>query len=88
MASIPPFQDYDDNDPDIVFRRKRWAYFGTLKKIRQEYLATVKTSNAYNFEGYMKEQYGIQLNLVAGNITDGYSVVNEQKYLIFLLKFT
>ena len=40
------------------------------------------------FEDYMEEHYGIKLNLVDGNITDGYRIVDEKKYLIFLLKFT
>jgi len=27
------------------------------------------------------------MNIVNGNITDGYEIVDEKKYLIFLLKF-
>ena len=88
MASIPPFQDYDDDDPELEFRRNRWKYWQALKKIRQEYQATGIEFDAYNFEGYMTEQYGIQLNLVDGNLTDGYRIVDEKKYLVFLLKFT
>ena len=88
MASIPPFQDYDDDDPELEFRRNRWKYWAALKKIRQEYQATDIEFDAYNFEGYMEEQYGIKLNLVDGNITDGYRIVDEKKYLVFLLKFT
>ena len=88
MASIPPFQDYDDDDPEIEFRRNRWKYWAALKKIRREYQATGEEFDAYNFEGYMEEQYGIKLNLVDGNITDGYRIVDEKKYLVFLLKFT
>jgi len=87
VASIPPFQDYDDDDPEIDFRRKRWTYWAALKKIQKEYQATGKEFNPQNFEDYMKEHYGIQLNLVDGNITDGYRVVDEKKYLVFLLKF-
>ena len=88
MASIPPFQDYDDDDPELEFRRNRWKYWQALKKIRQEYQATGIEFDAYNFEGYMKEQYGIKLAIVDGNITDGYRIVDEKKYLVFLLKFT
>ena len=88
MASIPPFQDYDDDDPEIEFRRNRWTYWAALKKIRREYQATGIQFDARNFEGYMEEQYGIKLNLVDGNITDGYRIVDDKKYLVFLLKFT
>ena len=88
MASIPPLQDYDDDDPELEFRRNRWTYWAALKKIRREYQATSKEFDAYDFEGYMEEHYGIKLNLVDGNITDGYQIVDEKKYLVFLLKFT
>ena len=88
MASIPPFQDYDDDDPEIEFRRNRWKYWAALKKIQKEYQATGIEFDAYNFEDYMKEQYGIQLAILDGNITDGYRIVDEKKYLVFLLKFT
>jgi len=27
------------------------------------------------------------MNIVNGNITDGYEIVDEKKYLLFLLKF-
>ena len=87
MAKISPFQDYDDDDPEIKFRRNRWKYWAALKKIQKEYHATGKDFTPHNFQDYMEEHYGIQLNLVDGNITDGYQIVDEKKYLVFLLKF-
>ena len=87
MASIPHIQDYDDDDPLIKQRKNRWNYWEALKKVRKEYMAQNKEFDAYDFEDYIIGQYGIRMNIVNGNITDGYEIVDEKKYLIFLLKF-
>ena len=87
MATIQPFQDYDDDDPEINKRRNRWNYWEALKKVRKEYLEQNKEFDAYDFEDYLVGKYGLKMNIVGGNITDGYQIVDEKKYLIFLLKF-
>ena len=87
MAIIPQIQDYDDGDPNIDQRRNRWNYWEALKKVRKEYMAQNKEFDAYDFEDYLTGQYGLKMNIVNGNITDGYEIVDEKKYLIFLLKF-
>ena len=87
MASIPHIQDYDDDDPLIKQRRNRWNYWEALKKVRKEYMAQNSEFDAYDFEDYLIGQYGLKMNIVNGNITDGYEIVDEKKYLIFLLKF-
>ena len=91
MTSIPPIQDYDDDDPEIDFRKKRWDYWSALKKIRKEYMEDIQNLDgqfdAYDFEDYIEENYGIKMNIVDGNITDGYKIMDEKKYLIFLLKY-
>ena len=43
--------------------------------------------DGYDFATYIEDKYGIKMNMVNGNITDGYQIVDEQKYLIFLLRF-
>jgi hypothetical protein len=87
MATIPQIQDYDDDDPLIEQRKKRWDYWAALKLVRKEYMLQNKEFDAYDFEDYLIGQYGIRMNIVNGNITDGYEIVDEKKYLIFLLKF-
>lgn len=89
MTTILPFQDYDDDDPNIEQRKKRWDYWAALKQIRKEYIAetAIGQFDAYDFEDYIEANYGIKMNVVDGNITDGYKVMDEQKYLIFLLKY-
>ena len=87
MTTIPQIQDYDDDDPNIEQRKNRWNYWEALKKVRKEYMAQNKEFDAYDFEDYLLGQYGLKMNIVNGNITDGYEIVDEKKYLIFLLKF-
>jgi hypothetical protein len=87
MATIQPFQDYDDDDPEIYKRKNRWNYWEALKLVRREYMEQNKEFDAYDFEDYLVGQYGLKMNIVNGNITDGYEIVDEKKYLIFLLKF-
>lgn len=89
MAIIPHIQDYDNDDPNIEQRRRRWDYWAALKLVRREYQEQNKYTefDAYDFEDYLEGIYGIKMNIVNGNITDGYKIVDEQKYLIFLLKF-
>ncbi len=85
------FQDYDDDGPEMEFRKKRWDYWAALKQIRKEYLEDVAQLDgqfdAYDFEDYIEANYGIKMNIVDGNITDGYRIMDEKKYLIFLLKY-
>ena len=87
MAIIPQIQDYEDDDPNIDQRKNRWNYWEALKKVRKEFMAQNKEFDAYDFEDYLIGQYGLKMNIVNGNITDGYEIVDEKKYLIFLLKF-
>ena len=87
MTTIKPFKDYDDDDPEIDKRKNRWNYWEALKKVRKEYMEQNKEFDAYDFEDYLIGQYGLKMNIVNGNITDGYEIVDEKKYLIFLLKF-
>ena len=87
MATIPHIQDYDDDDPNVEQRKKRWDYWAALKLVRKEYMLQNREFDAYDFEDYLLGQYGLKMNIVNGNITDGYEIVDEKKYLIFLLKF-
>ena len=81
------FQDYDDDDPALQHRKNRWKYWDALKKIRVEYLENKTEFDAYQFEDYIQTKYGVKMNIVNGNITDGYEIVDEKLYLIFLLKW-
>jgi hypothetical protein len=89
--NIKPFQDYDDDDPEIDRRKNRWNYWSALKLVRKEYMENRAVLDgqfdAYDFEDYLEKNYGIKMNMVNGNITDGYKIMDEKLYLVFLLKF-
>jgi hypothetical protein len=88
MSNIPKsFQDYDDDDPAIHFRKNRWKYWNLLKLVRVEFMEDKTHFDGYDFEMYLKNKYGIKMNMLDGSISDGYEIVDEQKYLIFLLRF-
>ena len=88
MTVIKSFKDYDDDDPEIERRKNRWNYWNALKKIRVEYLVGKTNFDSYEFEEYITNVYGIKMHLTDGKITDGYDIVDEKKYIVFLLKFT
>lgn len=85
------FRDYDDDGPEMEFRNKRWDYWSALKLVRKEYMETLDALqgqfDAYDFEDYLEANYGLKMNIVDGNITDGYKIMDETKYTFFLLKF-
>ena len=91
MTTIKPFKDYDDDDPEIDRRKERWNYWEALKNARREYMSDMEQLggqfDAFDFEEYLIANYGLKMNIVNGNITDGYEIVDEKKYLIFLLKY-
>lgn len=85
------FEDFDPDDPDIEFRKKRWDYWGILKQIREEYLIAVdalqRRFDADEFGVYVEANYGIKMYIVDGKITDKYDIVDEKLYTFFLLKW-
>ena len=89
MTKVPlDFQDYDDDDDEhITQRNNRWDYWNALKIVRKEYMETKKEFDAYEFEDYLESKYGIKMNIVNGNITDGFKIMDEKKYIVFVLKF-
>jgi hypothetical protein len=74
-------------------RKKRDQYWTMLYEARQEFLKLTQQAAAeYDtdpgaFFYYLRQNYGLQVETVDGKITGEYAVVNEKKYLIFLMKF-
>lgn len=68
-------------------RNRRNNFWATLKVLRTEFQVEHEQFDAYVFEDWVEKKYGIKLNFVEGGIGGDYRVVDEQKYLIYLLKF-
>jgi hypothetical protein len=82
------FQDYSDDDPSIDKRLARWDFWKVLIKVKDEFsLTTDYTVDA--FLEWLEQTQGIELLLdsTSGGITDDYRIVDEQKYLVFTLKY-
>lgn len=61
-------------------------YWVALKKVAQECFDT--TGSTDNLSGYLKQHYGIGMDLEPNKIlTADFTVIDEQKYLIFIMKF-
>jgi len=81
---LPPLQEQ---------RRKRDQYWKMLYDARQEFLKVTDQAptdiniNSGAFFYYLKQHYGLQVETIDGNITGEYAVVDEKKYLLFLMKF-
>ena len=69
-----------------VVKANRYDYWSALKKVFSECDANV--GNLDHLSEYLEEHYGIKMDLSTDSmITSKYTVVNEEKHLIFLLKF-
>ena len=74
-------------------RNKRDNYWAMLYKARQEFMhLTNQAELEYDtppgaFFYYLKQNYGLQVETIDGKITGEYAVVNEKKFLVFIMKF-
>ena len=66
-------------------------HFLRLQRVKNEYDALAHDvpigQGFLTFYDYVKEYYGIKLEYDGDNVSLAYSVVNEKKYTMFLLKF-
>lgn len=66
-------------------------HFLRLQRVKTEYDAladAVPVGQGFlTFDDYVKEYYGIKLQFDGDNVTLAYSVINEKKYIMFVLKF-
>jgi hypothetical protein len=66
-------------------------HFLRLQRVKNEYdnlARDVPIGQGFlTFNDYVKEYYGVKLEYDGDNVSLAYSVVNEKKYTMFLLKF-
>jgi len=86
VTTIYPFQDYDDDDPELHKRINRWKFWQSLKDIRKEYMENKSQFDVEEFDEFIQKNYGLKLLTVDGNITDGFDIIDEKLYTIYLLK--
>ena len=66
-------------------------HFLRLQRVKNEYDELARAvpigQGFLTFDDYVKEYYGIKLQFDGDNVTLAYSVINEKKYIMFVLKF-
>ena len=67
---------------------RRDQYWTQLRRVRQEFDETNQSFTLSAFRHYLIENYGIEIYYSDSKITDEFKIVDEQKYLVFSLKFT
>jgi hypothetical protein len=81
--STETFRAWDDDRKQV-----RFNYWNALRKVAKEYYAIVGRPDPDGLGPYLLEQYGLKMNLTSGSmITGEYDIVDEKKYLVFILKF-
>jgi hypothetical protein len=74
-------------------KSKQYRYWTMLRNAKNEFLdLTGQESAEYDildgaFYYYLERNYGLRVELIDCQIAGEYSIVDEKKYLLFLLKF-
>jgi hypothetical protein len=67
------------------------SHFLRLQRVKNEYDTLARDvpvgQGFLTFYDYVKEYYGVKLEFDGDNVTLAYSVIDEKKYTVFLLKF-
>lgn len=89
MPKIPKeFQDYDNDDPNIDRRNNRWKYWENLRKLRAEFSNQTNSTDYLKFAEWLKDTYGFMPIFTGeGEITDDIRIVDEKKYMVYILKY-
>jgi hypothetical protein len=73
---------------DADKKKMRFVYWRALRGAAKEYYATVGGPDPDGLGPYLLEHYGLRMNLTTGQmITGEYQIVDDEKYLVFILKF-
>jgi hypothetical protein len=70
-------------------REKRDQYWLMLRRANKDFHQQGFTDGIGDgvFAHYLKQRYGIAIELINGKITSNYYITDEKKYTIFLLKY-
>ena len=82
------FQDYDDDDPNIEKRKSRWKYWTNLKNLKLEFINETGSRNNQEYVVWLENKYGFRpTETIEGMLSDDYEVVDEKKFLVYILKY-
>ncbi len=76
---------------DRKYKEQRNIYWQRLRRAWHDY--ETKDHGPYgepnfnSFKYFMERQYGMRVNMLAGNIDGSYQIIDESKHTMFLLKY-
>lgn len=68
-------------------RTKRNKYWSRLKRAFDDFQKENNSVDLEMFKKYMIDRYGLQVNMLGWSISGTFNVVDESRYLMFLLKY-
>jgi hypothetical protein len=89
MVNVPKdFQDYDDYDDDIEKRKNRWKYWTNLKNLKLEFREETGSRDHREYMKWLVDKYGFRpKENIEGMLSDDYEVLDEKKFLVYILKY-
>jgi len=80
----------DQYPPEL--RRKKYQYWQRLTRANEDYRREYDHKNDFaeekiDFGRWMRDQWGLKIDMETEGITPYYTIVDEQKYLLFLIKY-
>lgn len=75
-------------------RSKQYRYWSMLRSAKDEFYRLVAQEGIADlmddgsFYYFLQQNYGLRIELIDGNIAGEYHIVDEKKYLLFLMKFS
>ena len=89
MVNVPKdFQDFDDDDPKLEKRLSRWKYWQNLKLLMHEFKEETGSKDHHEYKVWLENKYGFRpIETNDGMMTDDLDIVDEKKYLFFILKY-
>jgi hypothetical protein len=73
--------EIEDHVPLFELHRRRNEHWARLKRAR------IDCPDSEIYPAWLEQTHGLQVHLVDGMISDEYTVVNDPKYIMYLLKF-
>ena len=71
-------------------KQRRLEHWHRLRLAKEDYYGIYDrlTEATPEFYDHLKKQYGLKLDFDnSGNITDTYQIIDEKKYMLFILKY-
>ena len=64
------------------------GFLGQLMRARRDYEQEFQDTDIDNFNNWLYNTYGVTVVISGGNVTATHKVHDEQKFLLFTLKYT